>query len=240
MNPIILIPARIGSTRLPRKALADVGGKPMIVQVCARVVDAGLTPVVATDDISIQQAVEAEGIRVVMTSVNCPSGSDRIYEALCYIDPDETYDVVVNVQGDMPTIDASIIKTALTLLENPDVDIATLAARITDPAEITDPSVVKPTIEWAVPGKSGRAIDFSRNAAANAEAYYHHIGLYAYRRAALKRFVSLPPSPREKAEKLEQLRALENGMRIDVAVVDAVPLGVDTQEGLERARKAFA
>lgn len=239
MNPIILIPARIGSTRLPRKALADIAGKPMIVQVVERVKNTGIRVVVATDDEDIKRATEAINIEAIMTNPECPSGSDRIYEALYQIDPQETYDLIVNVQGDMPTLDPSIIHSALKLLENPAVDIATLAARITDEAEITDSSVVKPIIKWAEPSAYGQAINFSRTAPEGADAYYHHIGLYAYRRTALKRFVSLPPSAREKTEKLEQLRALDNGMRIDIAVVDTVPLGVDTEESLLKARRFY-
>jgi 3-deoxy-manno-octulosonate cytidylyltransferase (CMP-KDO synthetase) len=253
MNPIIVIPSRIASTRLPRKALADIGGAPMIVRVVERVQQAGLPLVVATDDLDIKAAVEALGVNVVMTDANCPSGSDRIYQAILTLDPQGTYDVVVNVQGDMPTLDPRIITAALELLKNPAVDIATLAARITDEDEKTDPAVVKVVVsgELQVVSKNstatqnlqlttGRALYFSRATIPHgAETLYHHIGIYAYKRESLKRFVSLPPSPLEKAEKLEQLRALEAGMRIDVAVVDTVPLGVDTQEGLEKARKAY-
>lgn len=254
MNPIIIIPSRIASTRLPRKALADIAGKPMIVRVAERVAAANIAPVmVATDDVEIKAVVEALGVQVVMTDPDCASGSDRIFQAISHVDAEETYDVVVNVQGDMPTLDPGIISAALALLKNPDVDIATLAARITDEGEKTDPAVVKVVVsgELQVVSKNstttqnlqlttGRALYFSRATIPHgAETLYHHIGIYAYRRASLKRFVSLAQSPLEKAEKLEQLRALENNMRIDVGVVDTVPLGVDTQDGLEKARKAY-
>jgi 3-deoxy-manno-octulosonate cytidylyltransferase (CMP-KDO synthetase) len=239
MVPVILIPARLQSTRLPEKPLADIGGKPMIVQVLARALEADIAPVyVACDDIRIRAAVEKAGGRAIMTKVEHASGSDRIYEALCTIDADKKFDVVVNLQGDVPTIEPQVIKVVLAPLVNPAVDIATLACRITRAEEKTDPSVVKPVLTFPVGGGNiARALYFSRATIPHGEGeLYHHIGIYAYRRGALEKFVNLPPGVLEQREKLEQLRALEAGMHIAAAIVDAVPLGVDTQEHLDRAR----
>lgn len=238
---LVLIPARMAATRLPGKPLADVGGRPMIVEVARRAVAAGIGPVaVATDSAEIAAAVRAAGLTAVMTRDDHPSGSDRIFEALGILDPDGRVEVVVNVQGDLPTIAPATIRNALAPLAEPTVDIATLAAEITEVEERTDPNVVKVV---GSPIGSGllRALYFTRATAPSGDGpLYHHIGLYAYRRAALARFVSLPPSPLERRERLEQLRALEAGMRIDVAVVDAVPLGVDTPSHLNRARAILA
>jgi 3-deoxy-manno-octulosonate cytidylyltransferase (CMP-KDO synthetase) len=238
MNPIVLIPARMASQRLPNKPLELIGGKPMIVHVWQRAVKAGVGEVVvACDGEAIAEAVTRAGGRVVVTDPNLPSGSDRIYQALTNIDPKRVHDIVVNVQGDMPTFDPALINQSIALLKNPAVDIGTLAAIITEEREKTDPAVVKPVIAFETATR-GRALYFSRTAVPSGDGpLYHHIGLYAYRRAALEKFVKLPPSPLEKREKLEQLRALEAGMRIDVAIVDTVPLGVDTPETLDIARK---
>jgi 3-deoxy-manno-octulosonate cytidylyltransferase (CMP-KDO synthetase) len=236
MNPIILIPARMASSRLPDKPLAMIGTEPMIVQVWRRACEASIGEVaVACDGKAIADVIERAGGQAVITEPSLPSGSDRIYAALKTIDPKKKYDVVVNVQGDMPLLDAAIIRQALRLLQNPDVDIGTLAAVINDERERTDAAVVK-----AIVDKSGQAINFTRSATPSKDGnFLHHIGIYAYRRRALEQFVQLPPSPREQQEKLEQLRALDAGMRIDVAIVDTVPLGVDTPEGLEKARKHY-
>lgn len=236
---LILIPARLASTRLPGKPLADIAGKPMIVHVAMRALASGLgRVVVATDSEAVKSVIEAHGLEAVMTREDHESGSDRIYEALQSIDPDKEFDAVINVQGDLPTIDPAIIKTALVpLIEGP-ADIATLAVEITDPHEKTNPNVVK--IVGSPLGASNklRALYFTRATAPYGEGpLYHHIGLYAYRRSALERFVALGPSVLELREKLEQLRALEAGMRIDVEVVQSVPLGVDTPEDLEKARQ---
>jgi 3-deoxy-manno-octulosonate cytidylyltransferase (CMP-KDO synthetase) len=234
---LILIPARMASTRLPGKPLADIAGLPMIVQVLRRAEASRLGPVVvACDDETIATAVEKAGGRALLTRADHPSGSDRIFEALEIIDPQAKTRIVVNVQGDLPTIAPADIAAALTPLDDPAVDIATLAAEFGSPAERDNPNVVKVTGSPVAPGRF-RARNFTRDAASLGNGPpYHHIGLYAYRRAALARFVKLPPSPNEKKEKLEQLRAMDNGMRIDVAIVDSVPLGVDTPEDLETAR----
>jgi 3-deoxy-manno-octulosonate cytidylyltransferase (CMP-KDO synthetase) len=239
VNPIILIPARMASTRLPDKPMADIAGKPMIVHVWERCVAAGAGDVVvACDGPVIADAISKAGGKAVLTDADLPSGSDRIWQALSTIDPTSQYDVVVNVQGDLPTLDPSLIHQALAVLEDPAVDIATLAAPIHDVEEITDPAVVKPVIAFDQSGTKGRALYFSRQTLPYGEgAHYHHIGLYAYRRKALQEFVALSPSLLEKREKLEQLRALEADMRIGIAVVDAVPLGVDTPETLIKARR---
>jgi 3-deoxy-manno-octulosonate cytidylyltransferase (CMP-KDO synthetase) len=234
---LILIPARMASTRLPGKPLADIAGLPMIVQVLRRAEEAKLGPVVvACDDEVIATAVEKAGGRAIMTRADHPSGSDRIFEALGVVDPKGRVRIVVNVQGDLPTIAPADIAAALMPLSDPAVDIATLAAEIKKPEERTNPNVVKVVGSQIVPGRL-RALYFTRaTAPAGDGPLYHHIGLYAYRRAALERFVKLPPSLLEQREKLEQLRALEAGMRIDVAIVDTVPLGVDTPQDLETAR----
>jgi 3-deoxy-manno-octulosonate cytidylyltransferase (CMP-KDO synthetase) len=247
---LILIPARMASTRLPGKPLADIAGLPMIVRVLRRAEEAGIGPVaVATDSPEILAAVEKAGGRAVMTRADHVSGSDRIFEALNAIDPQGKAGIVVNVQGDLPTLAPQDLHAVLAPLSDPAVDIATLAAEITLASEKTNPNVVKVVGSPVSPiaredGRPAlmrlRALYFTRATAPSGDGpLYHHIGLYAYRRAALKRFVGLPPSPLELREKLEQLRALEAGMRIDVAIVDSVPLGVDTAEELEQARAAL-
>jgi len=233
----IIIPARMASTRLPGKPLADIAGLPMIVHVLRRAEAAGVgEAVVATDSEAVQAAVEKAGGRAVMTRSDHVSGSDRIFEALEALDPEHRIEVVVNVQGDLPTIEPADIRAALTPLADPDVDIATLATEIVDPAECSNPNVVKAIGTPVAPGRL-RAVTFTRADATGPGPHYHHIGLYAYRRAALERFVKLKPSANERRERLEQLRALDAGMRIDVMLVKSVPLGVDTPEELEKARK---
>ncbi|HEY3148389.1 MAG TPA: 3-deoxy-manno-octulosonate cytidylyltransferase [Dongiaceae bacterium] len=243
-SPIVLIPARMKSTRLPGKPLADIAGQPMIVQVWRRATEAGLGPVcVAAAEPEIAEAVTRAGGTAVLTDPDHPSGSDRIFEALRKIDPDGKHDAIVNLQGDLPTIDPKVIRRVLDPLGDGAVDIATLAVEIKRAAERTDPNVVKAVAAFDPADGRGiaRALYFSRaTVPANAGAHYHHIGLYAYRRAALERFVALPPGLLERREKLEQLRALEAGMRIDVALVDTLPLGVDTPAELERARAILA
>jgi len=234
---LILIPARMAATRLPGKPLADIAGAPMIVHVLRRAEAAAAGPVaVATDSPEIEAAVQKAGGRAIMTRTDHVSGSDRIFEALGKIDPDRRTAIVVNVQGDLPMLEPSHIAAALALLADGAVDIATLAAEITRAEERDDPSVVKVVGTPVAPSRL-RALYFTRATAPYGDGpLYHHIGLYAFRRAALERFVKLPPSPLEKREKLEQLRALEAGMRIDVAIVGAAPLGVDTPNDLARAR----
>ncbi len=235
-NTLILIPARMASTRLPGKPLVDIAGLPMIVHVLRRAQAAGIgEAVVATDSEAIQAAVEKSGGRAVMTRADHVSGSDRIYQALEALDPEHRVDLVVNVQGDLPTIDPPDIRAALTPLSDAAVDIATLAVLITDDAERSNPNVVKVSGTTVAP-KRFHATAFTRADAIGPGPHYHHIGLYAYRRAALERFVKLPPSANEQREKLEQLRALDAGMRIDAVIVKSVPLGVDTPEELAKAR----
>jgi 3-deoxy-manno-octulosonate cytidylyltransferase (CMP-KDO synthetase) len=233
---VILIPARMASTRLPGKPLADIAGRPMIVHVLDRARDAGLGPVyVATDSEEIATAVAKAGGQAVMTRPDHVSGSDRIFEAMQQIGAGA--DIIVNVQGDLPTIAPADIRAALLPLNDRAVDIATLAAEIRRAEERTDPNVVK-VVGTPVGDSRLRALYFTRATAPHGDGpLYHHIGLYAYRRAALERFVRLPASTLERREKLEQLRALEAGMRIDVAIVASVPLGVDTPADLEAARR---
>ncbi|MDQ4135153.1 MAG: 3-deoxy-manno-octulosonate cytidylyltransferase [Pseudomonadota bacterium] len=236
-DPLVLIPARLAATRLPNKPLADIVGEPMIVRTWRRAVAAEIGPVaVATDAPSIREVIEREGGRAVMTRDDHASGSDRIAEAMEIVDPEGRHDVVVNVQGDFPTIDPRAIAASVLPLADPAVDIATLVYPIEREDEKTNPNVVKMVGTEVAPGRF-RTLYFTRATAPSGEGpLYHHIGVYAYRRAALKRFVSLPPSPLEVRERLEQLRAIEAGLRIDATVVDDVPFGVDTPQQLEEAR----
>lgn len=238
MKTVVLIPARMASTRLPGKPLADIAGKPMIVRVAERAAQAAMGEVaVATDTKAIADAVEAAGFRAVMTREDHQSGSDRIFEALRTLDPSGAVECVVNVQGDLPTIDPAIIRAAVEPLADPAVDIATLGVEIVRDEEKTNPNVVK-IVGSPVSAGRLRALYFTRATAPWGEGpLYHHVGLYAYRRAVLEKFVALSPSPLEKRERLEQLRALEAGMRIDATVVGTVPLGVDAPDDLERARR---
>lgn len=240
-DPLVLIPARMRATRLPGKPLADIAGEAMIVHVWRRAVEAGIGPVaVAADHPDIVSAVQAAGGTAILTREDHESGSDRVFEAMNLLDPDGRHDVVVNLQGDLPTIEPRTVAAAVLPLADTSVDIATLAAVIVREEERHAPSVVKLVGTELSPGRY-RALYFTRATAPWGEGpLLHHIGLYAYRRRALARFVSLPPSPLERREKLEQLRALEAGFRIDAAIVDAVPLGVDTPEDLERARALMA
>jgi 3-deoxy-manno-octulosonate cytidylyltransferase (CMP-KDO synthetase) len=242
-RPIVLIPARLNATRLPDKPLADIHGEPMIVHVWRRAREADLGPVlVAAGEAAIVDAVKRAGGEAVLTRPDHPSGSDRIWEAVERFDPDRRHDAVVNVQGDLPTVEPKAVRAALAPLDEDAVDIATIAAAITRDEEKTDPNVVKAVVAFTRGGTGGvppigRALYFTRaTAPAGDGPLYHHIGLYAYRREALRRFVAMPPGILEKRERLEQLRALEAGMRIDVALVETVPLGVDTEHDLARAR----
>jgi 3-deoxy-manno-octulosonate cytidylyltransferase (CMP-KDO synthetase) len=241
-HPIVLIPARLAASRLPNKPLADIHGSPMIVHVWRRALEADIGPVVvAAAEREIVDAVTAAGGRAVLTDPAHPSGSDRIHEALGKVDPDGRHDVVVNVQGDLPTLAPAAVRAALEPLAEPAVDIATLAAEIRTAYERAAPQVVKAVAGFRDGRVIARALYFSRIQVPTGEGpLYHHIGLYAYRRAALQRFVTLEPGVLERREKLEQLRALEAGMRIDVRLVDVVPLGVDTPEDLEEARRRLA
>ncbi len=247
MNPanfdktLVLIPARMASTRLPGKPLADIAGLPMIVQVARRAAAAQVgRVVVAVDHQDIFDAVVAAGFEAVMTRVDHQSGSDRIHEALAKGDPEGRAEIIINVQGDLPTIDPETIRAALRPLESAATDIATLTTEIRDAHEKTNPNVVK--VVGSPIGESRlRALYFTRATAPHGEGpLYHHIGLYASRRRALEAFVALKPSTLEKRESLEQLRALEAGMRIDAEIVDTVPLGVDTPADLEKARAMLA
>jgi 3-deoxy-manno-octulosonate cytidylyltransferase (CMP-KDO synthetase) len=241
-----MIPARLASTRLPDKPLADIHGAPMIVHVWRRAMEAELGPVVvACAEAAIAEAVRAAGGEAVLTRPDHASGSDRIHEAVERLDPEGAHDAVVNIQGDLPTIEPAAVQAVFAPLADPAVDIATLVTEITEPAERSDPNVVKAAVAFEDGRRTSRAAYFSRAPVPWAGAdgdlpLYHHIGLYAFRRAALSRFVALPPSALERRERLEQLRALEAGMRIDAALVDTVPLGVDTPADLERARAALA
>jgi 3-deoxy-manno-octulosonate cytidylyltransferase (CMP-KDO synthetase) len=238
MSNLIVIPARLKATRLPDKPLADIAGEPMIVHVWRRAVDAKCGPVVVVaDDEAICEAVRLAGGEALMTRPDHMSGSDRTFEAVCRIDAEGEIETIVNLQGDLPTLDPRLVRACLGTLDDSAADIGTIAATITRVEERTDPNVVK-VVGSPLGPRTLRALYFTRAMAPYGDGpLYHHIGIYAFRRAALARFVSLPPSPLETREKLEQLRALEAGMRIHVALVDTVPLGVDTPADLARARQ---
>lgn len=240
MNSVIIIPARMASTRLPGKPLADIGGAPMIVRCAQRAQAANLGPVyIACCETEVRDAVEAAGYKAVMTAPDLPSGTDRIKAALEHVDPEGKFQTIINVQGDLPTLDPAILKRAMALMDNESVDIGTLAVSTSDPDEINNPNVVKAVIAFAHE-RAGRALYFTRASAPSGDGpVYHHVGLYVYRREALQRFCALAPSPLERRERLEQLRALEAGMRIDVALIDTAPHGVDTPADLERARAVY-
>jgi 3-deoxy-manno-octulosonate cytidylyltransferase (CMP-KDO synthetase) len=242
MNPVLLIPARMASTRLPNKPLADIAGVPMIVRVWRQAMAAELGPVVvAAGEADIVAAIEAHGGRAVLTDPELASGSDRIWAALQLVDPEGAHDVVVNLQGDLPALDPEQLKTVVAALKRSRAEIATLAAPIDNEADKNDPAVVKAVVAWDAGERLGRALYFTRSQAPSGDGtLYHHVGLYAYGREALENFVALPPSPLEKREKLEQLRALEAGMSIAVAHVDEAPLSVDTPADLEKARKILS
>ena len=239
--PIVLIPARLGSTRLPGKPLADIGGIPMIVHVLRRAGEAAIGPVaVACAESAIADAVRAAGGTAVLTDPDLPSGSDRIHAALATLDPAGAHDIVVNLQGDLPGFPPESLRALIAVLDDPGFDIATLVAPVTTPDEAASPSVVKAACGFGA-GIAAPALYFSRNPIPSGPGpLWHHVGVYAYRRAALDRFVAAPPSPLELREKLEQLRALELGMRIGAARIDRAPFGVDTPEDLDRARRNLA
>lgn len=242
LNPIIVIPARLASTRFPNKPIADIHGFPMIVHVWKRAMEADIGPViVACADYEIIDVVRDAGGDAIFTNPSHASGSDRIFEALQLVDPLKKYDCVVNVQGDLPTIEANSISASLDPLKDCSVDIATLAAPIKNKFEREDPNVVKAVLSFKDGKRTARALYFSRaNVPSGLGPHYHHIGLYAFKRPALEKFVQLSPSKLERVEKLEQLRAIENGMCIGVQLVDTIPLGVDTLSDLERARETLA
>jgi 3-deoxy-manno-octulosonate cytidylyltransferase (CMP-KDO synthetase) len=242
MKPVIVIPARMASTRLPGKPLADIAGQPMIVRVWQQAMAANLGPViVAAAEPEIADAIRKAGGVAVMTEPDLPSGSDRVFQALKTFDPDGKHDLVVNLQGDLPALNPAHIAAVAAVMAPTGADIGTLVAEIDDPADYSNPAATKAVVTWDVTGERGRALYFTRARAPYGDGpLYFHIGIYAYRRDALERFVELAPSPLEKREKLEQLRALEAGMSIAVARVDSVPLSVDTPADLEKARKAIA
>jgi len=238
MNPLVLIPARMAATRLPNKPLADIGGKPMVVRAFEAAAASGLPVAVAASDVEIVQAIEAAGGRAVLTDPDLPSGSDRIRAALSALDPDGRHDVVINLQGDMPFVDPAIPQLCADLMaREPSCDIATLVAPEAGPEDRTNPDVVKAVLALDETGRSGRALYFTRSALYGNGPVWRHIGVYGYRRAALEAFCAAPPSPLERREKLEQLRALEMGLSVWAAVIDEAPLSVDNPADLAAARK---
>jgi len=245
VNPLVVIPSRLAATRLPGKPLADIHGEPMIVHVWRRAMEAAIGPVVvACGDAEIADAIERAGGTAILTDPDLPTGSDRVHAAVRRLDPERRHDIIVNVQGDLPTVEPAVVRAVLTPFSVAEVDITTLGCVIRIEDERYAPSVVKAVAPFAAdarPGAIARALYFTRvTAPGGAGEHYHHIGLYAFRRAALERYVALPPGILERREKLEQLRALEAGMRIDVVLVDTVPLGIDTPADLARAREMLA
>ena len=238
MTPILLIPARLAATRLPGKPLADIGGLPMIVRVVRQAEASGVGPVVvAAGDPEIVAAVEAAGGRAVLTDPDLPSGSDRILAALRMLDPDGRHDVVINLQGDIPFIAPEAIRACAGLLsERPEADIATVMVAESDPGERVNPDMPKVVAAMAPDGRSARALYFTRSVLYGEGPVWIHHGIYGFRRQALERFTTAPPSPLERRERLEQLRALELGMTIWSAVLDEAPISVDNPADLERAR----
>ena len=239
MPALIVIPARLAATRLPNKPLAMIGDAPMIVHVWQRAVKAGAGPViVAAGDQPIVDAITKAGGTAILTDPDLPSGSDRVHAAAEVYDPAGKFDIVVNVQGDLPTLEPNLVAASVTPLADPAIDIATVVARITIEEELNDQAVVKAALSLAPGATVGPALYFSRLLIPSGPGdHYHHIGIYAFRRAALRRFVTLKPTVLELRERLEQLRAIENGMRMAAALVDTIPLGVDTQADLDRARR---
>ena len=239
MPALIVVPARLAATRLPNKPLAMIGNEPMIVHVWRRAVQSGAGPViVAAGDQPIVDAITKAGGTAVLTDPELPSGSDRVHAAAEAFDPQGKFDVVVNVQGDLPTLEPKLVAASVTPLADPAIDIATVVARITIPEELNDTAVVKAALSLAPGATVGPALYFSRNLIPSGPGdHYHHIGIYAFRRAALRKFVTLKPTILELRERLEQLRAIENGMRMAAALVDTIPLGVDTPADLDRARR---
>ena len=240
MNPIVVIPARMAATRLPGKPLADIGGKAMILRVLDRALAADIGPVaVAAGDAEIAWAVTAAGGTAVLTDPALPSGSDRIQAALAELDPGRRHDVVINLQGDMPFVDPSVLSACAGLLERePACDISTVVAAESSPADRTNPDVVKAVLALGEGQASGRALYFTRSTLYGEGPVWRHIGIYGYRRAALERFNAASPSPLERREKLEQLRALELGLSIWAAVADKAPISVDTPADLQAVRAA--
>lgn len=237
MNPLIMIPARMAATRLPNKPLADIGGKPMIVRAYEQAALSGLPVVVAAGDPEIVEVVQAAGGRAVVTDPGLPSGSDRIRAALEAVDPDGAHDAVINVQGDMPFADPGLATACAALLHGePSCDIATLVAPEAGPEDRANPDVVKAVVAMAEGQRHGRALYFTRSTLYGGAPIWRHIGVYGYRREALMRFCDAAPSPLERREKLEQLRALEMGMQIWAAVIDEAPLSVDNPSDLDSAR----
>ena len=240
MNPIVVIPARMAATRLPGKPLADIGGRAMILRVLDRALEAAVGPVaVAAGDAEIAEAVKAAGGTAVLTDPSLPSGSDRILAALAELDPGRRHDAVINLQGDMPFVEPEVLTACAGLLERePACDIATVVAAEASPADRTNPDVVKAVLALGEGSRSGRALYFTRSTLYGEAPVFRHIGIYGYRRGALERFNAAPPSPLERREKLEQLRALELGLSIWAAVADKAPISVDTPADLEAARAA--
>lgn len=238
MKKIILIPARMASQRLANKPLQDINGEPMVVHVWRRAMESNIGDVVvACDDEKVARAIQEQGGQAVLTNPDLPSGSDRIWQALQVVDSQGDYDFIVNLQGDLPNVPPRFLQKVLKPLQDETVDIGTLGVRFENEKDRQDPNQVKIVLSKEAGKTTGRALYFTRaNAPYAAPDAYYHVGIYAYRRSALEKFINLPVSSLEAVERLEQLRALEAGMRIDVELVDQKPIGVDTLEDLEQVR----
>ncbi|KAA8388353.1 3-deoxy-manno-octulosonate cytidylyltransferase [Acetobacter sp. DmW_136] len=241
VSSLVVIPARLASTRLPGKPLADIAGRPMVLRVWDAAMAANIGPVVvAAADQEIYDAVTAAGGTAILTDPDLPSGSDRVWQATQAFDPDDKYDVLLNLQGDLPTFEPQALRAVMSVMANPMYDVGTLVAPVTSDAEKNAASVVKVACDFSGDAQIAPALYFSRQPIPWGDGpLWHHIGVYGWRRAALAQFVALPPSGLEKRESLEQLRALEAGMRIGCTRLASAPFGVDTPEDLERARRAF-
>ncbi len=239
---LIVIPARLAATRYPNKPLADIHGKPMIVHCLARALEADIGPVlVAAGDVEIADAVREAGGQAVMTDPNLPSGSDRVWAAVQEFDPEGRFDVLVNMQGDLPALDPQVLRALAAPLADPEIDIATSVSVIEDEEDRHNPNVVKAIVGFRPGARQARALAFTRATAPWGPGdHYYHFGIYAFRRAALARFVTLPKGVLEARENLEQMRALEDGMRIEAVLFDTAPLTVDAPEDLPPVLEALA
>ena len=239
MKNLIIIPARLESTRLPNKPLADINGEPMIAHVYKRAKEANIAKViVAAGNVEIKEVIENIGGEAILTNPDHASGSDRIYEALNMYDKESKFDIIVNLQGDLPNIHKDALSKIISLLESNDADISTLGVKISSEEEFLNKNIVKAYVKNI--SESNYVDDFDRRFDIGKEEFlYHHVGIYGYKRKALETFIGFDQSESEIERKLEQMRAIENGMKIVLGLIDELPISVDTQEDLEIARRSM-
>ena len=239
MKNLIIIPARLESTRLPNKPLADINGEPMIAHVYKRAKEANIAKViVAAGNVEIKEVIENIGGEAILTNPDHASGSDRIYEALNMYDKESKFDIIVNLQGDLPNIHKDALSKIISLLESNDADISTLGVKISSEEEFLNKNIVKAYVKNI--SESNYVDDFDRRFDIGKENFlYHHVGIYGYKRKALEAFIGFDQSEAEVERKLEQMRAIENGMKIVLGLIDELPISVDTQEDLEIARRSM-